>query len=73
MNLLMSLFPFFWHSPKLKLLITHVLSFKGKESYKENIKLSNEKNELSQKKNNEAKKDTSCLLHTEVTVIDAYQ
>lgn len=42
--------PFFWHSPKLKLLITYISSFKDKEGYKKNINRSNDKNELGQKK-----------------------
>lgn len=49
---------FFTNILKLKLLITYVSSFKGKEGYKENIKLSNDKNEVGQKKK-EMKRNTS--------------
>lgn len=55
MKLLMDLFPFYQHS-QVKLLITYVSSFKGKEGYKENIKLSNDKKwGRSKEKRNEKK------------------
>lgn len=57
---------------KLKLLITYVSSFKGKEGYKENIELCNDKSEVGQKKKG-IKRNIFCPLCAEVIAVDIYQ
>lgn len=57
---------------KFKLLITYVSSFKGKEGYQENIELSNDKNEVGQKKK-EIKRNIFYPLCAEVIAVDMYQ